>query len=157
MQHLKNCFLCRKTKVQKKIDPISIRNECAVLQVVAQACEDTLKGFDTTLEEDLKLLEDVDKKLTMNQRNTLIMRKGEKEVLHAYIDLAKHVKAVESMNLRQLKKYMDKHVTGRGKKPSVAWRMEMFFEDIWIPLLTGIKKDLEEMNNSLEDEDAHLS
>jgi len=84
-------------------------------------------------------------------------KKGEKEILHAYVDLAKHVKEVENKNLRQLKKYLDKEVIGRGKKPSIAWRMEIFFEDIWIPLLTGVKKDLEEMNNSLEDEDAHLS
>jgi len=137
----------------KKIDPVSIRNECAILQVVAKACEETLKGFDTTLEEDYKLLEDPDKKLTMNLRNCLIMRRGEKEILHGYIDLAKHVKAVEQKNLRQLKKYLDKHVIGRGKKPSIAWRMEMFFEELWIPLLTGTKKELEEMNNSLEDSD----
>jgi len=137
----------------EKIEPVSIRNECAILQVVAQACEETSKGFDTSLEEDIKLLEDVDKKLTINQRNCLIMRKGEKEILRAYIDLAKHVKAVENFNVRQLKKYMDKHITGRGKKPSIAWRMENFFEELWIPLLTGVKQELEEMNNSLEDSD----
>jgi len=44
------------------------------------------------------------------------MRKGEKEILHAYIELAKHVKAVETFNLRQVKKYMDKNITGQGKK-----------------------------------------
>jgi len=31
--------------------------------------------------------------------------------------------------------------------------MEMFFDELWIPLLTGVKKELEEMNNSLEDSD----
>jgi len=137
----------------EKIDPVSIRNECAVLQVVAKASEETLKGFDTSLEEDLKLLDDVDKKLTINQRNCIIMRKGEKEILHAYIELAKHVKVVENFNVRQLKKYMDKNITAQGKKPSIAWRTEMFFEELWIPLLTGVKKELEEMNNSLEDSD----
>jgi len=137
----------------EKIDPISIRNECAVLQVVAQAAVETLKTFNTSLEEDIKLLEDPDKKLTMNQRNCLIMRKGEKEILHAYIELAQHVKEVETFGVRNLKKYMDKSITGKGKKPSIAWRMEMFFEEIWIPLLTGVKKELEEMNNSLEDSD----
>jgi len=137
----------------EKLDPVSVRNECTILQVVAQASEETLKTFDNSLDEDIKLLEDEDKKLTINQRNCIIMRKGEKEILHAYIELAKHVKAVETFNLRQLKKYMDKNITGQGKKPSVAWRMEMFFDELWIPLLTGVKKELEEMNNSLEDSD----
>jgi len=45
-----------------------------------------------------------------------------------------------------------KEVTGRGKEPSFAWRLEMYFEELWIPLLQGTKKELEEMNNSLEED-----
>jgi len=63
----------------EKIDPISIRNECAVLQAVSEAAQEMLKGFDSTLAEDLKLFHDEEKKLTMNQRNCLIMRKKEKK------------------------------------------------------------------------------
>jgi histone-lysine N-methyltransferase SETD3 len=132
-----------------KIPPINIRNEAQVYYEIARVAEQTLKGFATSLEEDNKLLQDKKSDLTMNVRNCIIMRRGEKEVLHAYINLARIIRDVEDMNLRQLKKYLNQHVNGRGKQPSFEWRLEMFFDELWIPLLTGVKKELEEMNNSL--------
>jgi len=132
-----------------KFDPISIPNEAKCIFEVANQSEKTLKGFDTTLEEDIKILEDADKNLTMNQRNCVLMRKGEKEVLHAYIDLAARLKIVKDYDLKQLEAYMEKEINGKGEKPSFAWRLEMHFKELWIPLLTGEKIELEEMNNSL--------
>jgi len=131
------------------IDPICIRNEAQVMYAIAEGAKTVLSGFSTSLEEDNKLLEDPTKKLTMNLRNCIIMRRGEKEVLHAYIDLAKRIAEVEHYDVRKLNKYLAKEVNGRGTAPSFAWRLEMYFHELWIPLLTGVKKELEEMNNSL--------
>jgi len=132
-----------------KFDAISVQNEVLVLQEVANQAKEVLKGFDTSLEEDLELLKDKDKQLTMNKRNCILMRKGEKEVLHAYIDLAERINIVKDYDLKQLEEYMTKEINDKGEKPSFAWRLEMFFKEMWIPLLTGEKIELEEMNNSL--------
>lgn len=129
------------------VDPISIANEYLVMQEIARQANIMIAGFPTTLDEDNKLL--ADGKLTMNVRNCVLMRRGEKEVLHAYVDLAKTLDDVKDMDLRTLRKYLNKNVKSRGREPTIPWRKEMYFEELWIPLLTGVKKELEEMNNSL--------
>jgi len=135
------------------IDPINIHNEARVMAAIGKAAEDTLETFDTSLAEDNKLLEtgkDLSgKDLTMNIRNCVVMRRGEKEILHAYIELNKHLQKVEHYDVKKLGKYLAKEVKGRGTEPSIEWRMEKYFEELWIPLLTGKKIELEEMNNSL--------
>jgi len=136
----------------EKFDPLNVHNEAKAVHAVAEAAQVVLKGFPTSLADDNKMLLDGDRKLTMNIRNCLIMRRGEKEVLHAWIDLSERLKEVENYDVRKLKKYLMKEVTGRGKEPSFAWRLEMYFEELWIPLLQGTKKELEEMNNSLEED-----
>lgn len=131
----------------EKIEPINIHNELRVMNEVARVAQQVLAGFPTTLKEDNALLEEG--KLTMNVRNCVLMRRGEKEVLHAYIDLAKRLNEVIDFDLRRLKKYVSKKVNGRGRMPSFEWRLEMYFEEHWIPFLTGKRPELEEMNNSL--------
>lgn len=133
----------------EKIDPINARNEAQCVYAVAREAKRVYSGFDTTLAEDNEMLKNPDSKLTMNQRNCVIMRRGEKEVLEAYIDLAERVKIIENMDLRDVKKYMQRNVNNRGHSPTMPWRLENWFNDIWIPLLTGEKKEIEEMNNSL--------
>jgi len=130
-----------------KIDPISIRNEAAAMRLVAKEAENVLNGFDTSLEEDNKLL--ASENLTMNIRNCVLMRRGEKEILHAYIDLAERINQVEHYDLKTLEEYLQAEVYGKGPKASIEWRREMYFRELWIPLLTGVKLELEEMNNSL--------
>merc|ERR1719513_105498 len=72
------------------IPPLSIRNEQLSLLALAKAAKISLSKFDHTLEHDNELLADEENypKLT-NKRNIVLMRKGEKEVLHFYADLAK--------------------------------------------------------------------
>lgn len=135
-----------------KIDPINATNEAKVMQAIADQAEAMLRTWSTTLEEDNKILEGkTDFKLTMNMRNCVIMRRGEKEVLNAYIDLNRTIQEVKDMDLRNLRKYLSKNVNNRGTMPSFEWRKEQYFEELWIPMLTGVKKELEDMDNSLED------
>jgi histone-lysine N-methyltransferase SETD3 len=134
----------------EKIEPISIQNEAKVMYHLARQAEVILAGFPTTLEEDNKELADPESKLTMNGRFCKLMCRGEKEVLHAYIDLDRTIQHVKDMDHRTLKKYLASHVNNVAPMPAIGWRKEMYFSELWIPLLTGNPKELEEMNNSLE-------
>ena len=72
------------------IPPLSIRNETNVLTSLAVAATKALKLFDTTLDYDNDLLKDeVKYPRFSNDRNAVLMRRGEKEVLTFYIDLMK--------------------------------------------------------------------
>lgn len=129
------------------IDPVSPANEYKVMEHVAKACMEVLSGFDTTIEKDRALMSDPD--LTMNMRACVVMRLGEKEILQAYIDLFHHLKNVRDLDVRDVQKYVAKNIKGKGKEPTIEWRMEMYFQEWWIPLLQGKMLELEEMNNSL--------
>lgn len=68
------------------IQPINIRNEIAMLNLIKKAAQDCLNGFDCSIEEDDELLKQTN--LTQNIRNAILMRKGEKKVAQFFIDLA---------------------------------------------------------------------
>jgi protein-histidine N-methyltransferase len=69
------------------VPPISRRNERAALEALQHACTAALRGFDTTLGEDEELLKSPS--LTTNQRNAIVVRQGEKRVLHHYLEMAR--------------------------------------------------------------------
>lgn len=97
------------------IEPISIPNEIKVLQSLAAASEGMLKHYDTTLEEDNKILKDPKLKLSMNLRNCVLMRRGEKEVYHFYIEMAKECIPFLQMPWKDLKRHAAKCYSGKGK------------------------------------------
>jgi len=135
-----------------KVDPISPANELRAMIELKKAANEIIASFDTTLAEDNKTLDDSEKKLTMNQRNCIVMRRGEKEILNAYVDLVDHLIAIKDLDLRGAQKYYAKNVKKSAKEPSIEWRMERYFEEFWFPLMQGKIdqiKALEEMNNSL--------
>jgi hypothetical protein len=68
---------------------INRRNEAAALSALLEACRAALDAFDTTIAEDDALL--CDPNLTLNLRNAVIVRRGEKRVLHHYRQLAETV------------------------------------------------------------------
>jgi protein-histidine N-methyltransferase len=59
--------------------PCSIENEIGAWRLIDQAATATLKGYSTSILEDIQLLKD--QNLTTNQRNCIIYRKSEKEIL----------------------------------------------------------------------------
>jgi hypothetical protein len=69
------------------VPPISRRNEAAVLDVLAGVCNSALAAFDTTVADDEALL--LSPALSANFRNAVIVRHGEKKVLHFYQRLAR--------------------------------------------------------------------
>jgi histone-lysine N-methyltransferase SETD3 len=70
------------------IEPITRRNEIAVLLSIKKACLMSLSGYPDSLEHDKKLLESGTLPLYSNVRNCVVMRKGEKEVLDWFVKLA---------------------------------------------------------------------
>ena len=71
--------------------PVSIENEMKCLKMLGSLMITQLQKYDTTLEEDLKLLNDPinGPKPFTNKRNALIFLAGEKQICHFYIDLMK--------------------------------------------------------------------
>jgi tetratricopeptide (TPR) repeat protein len=101
----------------RSVPPLSLRNELAVLHALRQAAQEALAQFSCTMAEDDVLLARDDElqeqaaekrraadaagrdfddaeaqltegRLTINQRNCVIMRRGEKQVLQHFIDMA---------------------------------------------------------------------
>lgn len=86
------------------LEPISVRNERKVLLAVQRAAQDALDAFDTTLEEDEQLLESNKYPQFTNERNCVLQRRGEKQVLHWYLSLAKMSLELLELPWKDLKK-----------------------------------------------------
>jgi hypothetical protein len=70
-----------------EVPPLSAETEARAFRALGDACEARLAGFETTLEEDERLLQEAD--LSRNARNCLLLRRGEKRLLEAYAGLAR--------------------------------------------------------------------
>ena len=71
----------------KTIDPLGVPNEARALEALGAACEARLAGFDTSLEEDERLLRE--EPLSPNARNCVRLRREEKRLLHDYLTLSR--------------------------------------------------------------------
>lgn len=67
---------------------ITLRNEIRAMQALVRLCEDYLRKYPTTFEEDVRRLTHGNVPLFSNERNALIQVKGEKEVLLFFKDFA---------------------------------------------------------------------
>ena len=72
----------------EEVEPVSVRNESAVLRLVKASAEEALRAFDTTLEEDDELLRSDAYAEYSNEKNCVLMRRGEKQVLRWYVRVA---------------------------------------------------------------------
>lgn len=63
--------------------PISVQNETLVLLSIAAACQGALEAFGSTIEEDDRIL--ADPALSIQARNCVLARRGEKTVLHRFL------------------------------------------------------------------------
>ena len=88
------------------IPPISIRNEIDVLNTLSLSAKESLNKFETTLEFDNEILKD--ERLLLHRRNSVLMRRGEKEVLHFYIKLKDICIPLFEMNYTNLRDKLNK-------------------------------------------------
>jgi len=86
----------------EEINPISIINEVHCLSHIRDAALTALSMFQTTVDQDNKLL--ASGQITdSNIRNCVVVRRGEKEVLHWYVNLADNAIPLLRMPWRRLK------------------------------------------------------
>jgi histone-lysine N-methyltransferase SETD3 len=111
------------------IEPISVRNEIKTLEDIRAAAELTLRGFPDSLENDDKLLEG--KVGDPNLRNCAVQRRGEKQVLKWFIDVA--TQAVPFLNLpwKDLKRVAAKCYQGTS-------RLDFYVTSVVVPLVKKV-------------------
>eukprot|EP01017_Pseudomicrothorax_dubius_P027102 TRINITY_DN3084_c0_g1_i10.p2 TRINITY_DN3084_c0_g1~~TRINITY_DN3084_c0_g1_i10.p2 ORF type:complete len:598 (-),score=164.66 TRINITY_DN3084_c0_g1_i10:1899-3692(-) len=85
-----------------KTPPLSVENEKKMLATVRRICDGQLARYPTTLEEDLRLLKQDD--LTENQRNCILLRSGEKEILQHFVKLAETVAPLLDLPMKDVKR-----------------------------------------------------
>jgi histone-lysine N-methyltransferase SETD3 len=86
------------------IEPISLRNEIHVLEHLRKESKRQLARFTDSYEHDVKLVESGELVMYSNERNCVIMRLGEKRVLHGFVELADKCIDYLKMPWKDLKK-----------------------------------------------------
>ncbi len=84
------------------IPTISKQNERKVWQRIKQMCSTSLSLYPQTLEEDYELLKNPD--LSFNERNCILFRSGEKEILVFLNEMADYVLNLLSMKFKDAKR-----------------------------------------------------
>lgn len=82
----------------KDLPPLSIRNEKKVLEKIHTLAKTAYDKYDTSLEEDLKILERED--LTFNQRNCVLFRSGEKKILQFLMNTTQKILPLLDMDFK---------------------------------------------------------
>jgi len=109
------------------IDPLSIRSEIKVLEQIRQAAKEQFSEFDQDLEHDLKLL--ASGSVTDNNvRNCIVMRRGEKQVLNWYINLADKCIPLLQMPWKDLKR-----ATAKCYQSSSAF--DHYIKEVVVPIV----------------------
>jgi len=112
--------------------PISIRNEQLSLLALSKSARTSLELFTHSLEHDQALLADEKNypKLT-NKRNIVLMRRGEKEVLTFYVNLAKTCIPLLRMQWKDLKK----EVASKYKDRDDSNPLSNYINSVVVPLV----------------------
>ena len=93
------------------IPPVSLKNEIQVLSTLQRICQDSLSKYNTEYEEDIKILsqsENGEMKITNNQMNCLLMRIGEKKILHFLIGFTNYIIPLFELTSKGIKKKIKK-------------------------------------------------
>lgn len=91
------------------IGPLSIRNEEKALKHILRITSESLGRYPTSLAQDLSLLEK-DRKagsLSFNEKNCILMRSGEKRILHYFQTLATY--SLELLKIEDTKVNINRH------------------------------------------------
>ncbi len=91
--------------------PISIKNELKVLSEIQRIAIENLNNYPSDYESDCKLtlqVENGDVSLTNNQRNCLMMRKGEKKILLFFQSFAVYATGLFELSSKEIKKKVKK-------------------------------------------------
>eukprot|EP00475_Leptophrys_vorax_P032893 TRINITY_DN5128_c0_g1_i1.p1 TRINITY_DN5128_c0_g1~~TRINITY_DN5128_c0_g1_i1.p1 ORF type:complete len:614 (-),score=186.52 TRINITY_DN5128_c0_g1_i1:64-1905(-) len=115
------------------INPVSVNNEICMLREVQDAALRCLGGFDTTLEEDERILKE--EKLTFNIRNAILMRRGEKQVCHFFVELANSIIPLFEMPVPKIREALKK-LKKKMAKQNIENTLEKYVTGVVIPLVS---------------------
>jgi hypothetical protein len=87
-----------------------LENEAKVLAHIKKMCTEALNKYPQTLQEDIKILaeDDANPTLSFNQRNCVLFRQGEKEILHFYLEFSDFLTTLLGMKFKEAKKECQK-------------------------------------------------
>ena len=100
-QLLQDCQDEKSTFKANRVPPLNLKNEKKVMQKFRVMATEGLARYLTTLEQDREILKT---DLTENQRNCTLMRAGEKEILHYFLDFSDTVLSLIDLPLKEVKK-----------------------------------------------------
>lgn len=112
------------------IEALSLRNETSVLESLCDESKRMLAKFETSYEDDKKLIASNVLPEFSNHRNCVIMRFGEKEVLHGFVTLAEKCIPMLKMPWKDLKKVAAK--CSQGTTP-----FDFYVTAVVTPLVKG--------------------
>ena len=84
-----------------KVHPLSVSNEKRVLKRLGEMARKGMSKYQTTYEDDVEILKG---NLTENQRNSTLMRQGEKFILNYLIELVEFALPLFELQLKDIKK-----------------------------------------------------
>mmetsp|Transcript_27346 Transcript_27346/g.66499 ORF Transcript_27346/g.66499 Transcript_27346/m.66499 type:complete len:509 (-) Transcript_27346:158-1684(-) len=122
------------------LDPVSPQNEVQALNLIKEKAGEILDKFSTSLEEDLRILED--KKRAPKHswyRNAVLARSGEKATLRYYQRLAETmVPLLQCKNMSAVEKHPNyKKLKDASKKENFGYYAGRYFEYVIHPLMSG--------------------
>jgi len=79
----------------------NLHNELLVWVFLKDLCLEKLPLYQTTLEQDIEILKQDD--ITFNKRNCVLIRKGEKEILHYFIFCADTAVQLSKLSKKEAK------------------------------------------------------
>lgn len=86
----------------ENIKPQSISLEKRVFAQIKSLCQIALEKYPNSLQKDYELL--LDETLSFNERNCVLFRSGEKEILHFLIEFSDYVTELLNMSFKDAKK-----------------------------------------------------
>jgi hypothetical protein len=91
-----------------EIRPLIIQSEIKVLKFIISLSNEHLSHYPETLEEDYNIVENNIKNLSINERNIITMRVGEKKILLFLNKFANYVLGLFELNSKEIKKKIKK-------------------------------------------------
>lgn len=90
----------------ERLPVLSLANERKVLKTIDRLASEALVKYPCSLQKDEQLLaeDDLKQNLSFNERNCVLFRKGEKEILHFYKDFSQYMLNLMSLKFKEAKK-----------------------------------------------------
>ena len=125
--------------------PIDLQNEIRAIKYFNEMCLDYLSRYKTTLQEDIQLLSSGELRPFSNERHAIIQLKGEKEILHFYLNFTNDI-----LYLFNLKPFKDLQAKFEEYKASKHYMICKYCQTIVMKLRTNEERELELLQKQVD-------